>query len=74
MGHPVASIFIKRKMDQKASAYINQETILSNKTFAQVWNIYFLLNSAVQLNDIWDTQNSIKNFMYSSYKLQVSVK
>lgn len=61
-------------MDQKAGAYINQETILSNKTFAQIQNMYFLLNSAVQLNDIWDTQNSIKNFMYSSHKLQVSAK
>lgn len=61
-------------MDQEAGAYINQETILSNKTFAQIQNMYFLLNSAVQLNDIWDTQNSIKNFMYCSHKLQVSAK
>lgn len=36
VGGPVASIFIKGNVGQKGSTYLNQETILSYKSFAQI--------------------------------------
>lgn len=74
VGGPVASIFIKGNVGQKGSTYMNQETILSYKSFAQIWNIYFLLNSPMLLKRSLDTRISIKNFAYFGYKLQIAAK